>query len=371
MTFHFHLDTPAPAKLSRCFLPVIVSGWFADGERLPAMRFHLRLGSFDVDCPPIDRPDVSRHLGVSAESGHAFGFCARLPAVTGLHQLIIDVETASGQRHRLLDHQIDIQSWSPHPKGFLAWLRARRRALRWSTPPGPADSILVLIPVKPGTPEAEVTRARTLAERALHNWPAPSRIVFDRRGAAPSRKEHPWRIAHLATIRQGMIDDHLRDERWVFWADLDITLYPPELVATLVSRAEGGIAAPFVFMSDTRCAAGSPAFYDIAGFVENGRWCCSSPPYFQQPGPVYDLDSVGCCYLVPAELYRLGARHEQDPGSLRWIKTHGESAAATPRRDWHDIAYTEHFTVCEFARNRGLPVRAFGDIAAYHDFVEA
>lgn len=287
------------------------------------------------------------------------------------HRLIIEAETASGQRLRLLNRRLDICSWSPHPKGFFAWLRARRRARHWSAPPGPADSILVLIPVKPGTTEAEVTRARTLAERALHNWPAPSRIVLDRRGAAPSRKEHPWRIAPLAAIRQGMIDDHLRDERWVFWADLDITYYPPELVSTLVSRAEGGIAAPFVFMSDPRHTVGSPLFYDTAGFVEKGLWALPSPPYFQQPGPVYDLDSVGCCYLVPAELYRLGARHAEDPGSRRWIETHGASAAATPRRDWHNITYTDHYTVCEFARNHGFPVRAFGDIAAYHDFVEA
>ncbi|MBC8010629.1 MAG: hypothetical protein H7067_11095 [Burkholderiales bacterium] len=371
MKFRFHLDTPCATELHRCFLPVTISGWFADDQQRPASRLRIRCGQFDADCTHIDRPDVRSHLGLSAESGRAFGFSARLPEATGRHRLVIEAETASGQLIRLLDRQLDIRSWSPRPKGLLNRLRNHLRARSWSTSATTADSILVLIPVKPGTPEADVEHARFLAERALQNWPAPSRIVFDRRGAAPSRKEHPWRITPLAAIRQGMINDHLRDEHWVFWVDLDITYYPAELISTLVSRAEGGIAAPFVFMCAPGRATSGSQFYDTAGFVEKGRWCLPYPPYFQQPGPVYDLDSVGCCYLVPAELYRQGARHEQDHGSRRWIEIHGESSAATTRRDWHNITYTDHYTVCEFARKRGLPVRAFADIAAYHEHVEA
>lgn len=93
------------------------------------------------------------------------------------------------------------------------------------------------------------------------------------------------------------------------------------------------------------------------------------PPYFRQSGPVYDLDSVGCCYLVPADIYRRGARHEEDPGSRRWIELHGASADDTPRRDWQDIAYTDHYSVCAFARQQGLPVRAFADLIALHEDV--
>src|SRR5262249_43049768 len=62
------------------------------------------------------------------------------------------------------------------------------------------------------------------------------------------------------------------------------------------------------------------------------------------PGPEFDLDGVGCLYLVPAEVYRAGARHVEVPG------------------------YTDHLAVCTHARRLGMPVRAYADLCAYHAF---
>lgn len=33
------------------------------------------------------------------------------------------------------------------------------------------------------------------------------------------------------------------------------------------------------------------------------------PPWFDQTGPVIELASVGCCYLIPAHVYRRGVRY--------------------------------------------------------------
>jgi len=237
-----------------------------------------------------------------------------------------------------------------------------------------AGSVLVLTPINPTLDPAIIRRARALAERAIKGMRG-CRIVYDDTGEAPPRgSTFPHRLAAMTPLRQAMVDRYLRDERWVFWVDADLVDYPANLLEELISRAEGGIAAPLVLMEGSLEEPAYPAgfgpgrFYDIAGFVENGRWARFTQPYFNQLGPVYQLDSVGCCYLVNADLYRWGAKHELDFASTAFI---------AENRDWPDDAikqnqagpansYTDHYTVCAFARQAGLPVQAFADLIAYH-----
>jgi len=237
-----------------------------------------------------------------------------------------------------------------------------------------ARSVLVLTPVNPTLDPAVIRRARELAERAIGGMRG-CRIVYDDTGEAPPRgSTFPHRLAAMTPLRQAMIDRHLRDERWVFWVDADLVEYPANLLEELISRAEGGIAAPLVLMEGDVTEPAYPAgfgpgrFYDIAGFIENGRWARFTQPYFDQLGPVYRLDSVGCCYLVNADLYRWGAKHELDYASKAFI---------AENRDWPDDAieqnqsgpansFTDHYSVCEFARKVNLPVQAFADLIAYH-----
>jgi GT2 family glycosyltransferase len=237
-----------------------------------------------------------------------------------------------------------------------------------------AGSVLILTPVNPTLDPAVLRRARELAERAIGGMRG-CRIVYDDTGEAPPRgSTFPHRLAAMTPLRQAMIDRHLRDEKWVFWVDADLVDYPANLLEELISRAEGGIAAPLVLMEGDVSEPAAPAgfgpgrFYDIAGFIENGRWARFTQPYFDQPGPVYRLDSVGCCYLVNADLYRWGAKHELD---------HASKAFIAENRAWPDDAikqnqsgpansFTDHYSVCEFARKVGLPVQAFGDLIAHH-----
>jgi hypothetical protein len=246
---------------------------------------------------------------------------------------------------------------------------------RWRTTA--AERVLVLIPVKPGLPTETLKRCRALAERATAAI-AHSRVVLDEGGVAPARGSHASRQTALAKIRQDMVERHLRDEHWIFWVDADIVDYPDDLIVSLIQRAEGGIAAPLILMEGATDELpansegfGPGRFFDVAGFVENGRWAAFTPPYFQQVGPVYDLESVGSCYLVNADIYRQGARHEADSLSLGFAssgKAWPANAVSLSQKSGA-IAYTEHFSVCAFARAQGLPVRAFADLIAYHERV--
>lgn len=240
-----------------------------------------------------------------------------------------------------------------------------------------AASVLALTPISPHLEERILARAQELVHRALKGM-GNSRVVYDSAGEAPPRgAPFPHRLAGITPLRQAMIDRHLRDEQWVFWVDADLVEYPAELIHELIYRAEGGIAAPLVIMEGDPDEPAFPAgfgpgrFYDIAGFIEQGRWTRFTQPFFDQRGPVYQLDSVGCCYLVNADLYRRGAKHELDPASSRFI---------AENRSWPDNAieqnqagpansFSDHYTVCAFARQCALPVRAFGDLVAYHQKV--
>lgn len=243
-------------------------------------------------------------------------------------------------------------------------------------PQSAAGSVLVLMPTRPNLEQATVNRAIELARRATAGM-RDCRLVQDDTGTAPLRGlPHPLRLAGMAAIRQGMIDRHLRDEQWVFWVDVDIVDYPESLIDELIARAAGGIAAPLVLMEGDASEPisnpfgfGPGRFYDIAGFVENGRWARFTQPYFDQFGPVYQLESVGSCYLVNADLYRNGAQHSVDPAA-RALHDSGmpwpEDAIARNQAGAADC-FTEHYSVCAFARQAGLPVQAFADLIAYHE----
>jgi lipopolysaccharide biosynthesis protein/GT2 family glycosyltransferase len=248
---------------------------------------------------------------------------------------------------------------------------ARLSLERW--PRSAAASVLVLIPVSPSLDQRATQCAERLARRATEGIRG-CRIVLDDTGAAPPRGCHPHRQSGMAALRQNMIDRHLREEKWIFWVDADVVAYPAHLLERLIARIDGGIAAPIVLMEGAldkpanTAGFGPGRFYDIAGFVEQGRWARFTQPYFDQIGPVYELDSVGSCYLVNADLYRWGGRHEIDVASSNFVSTNSVWSEDVIHRNQETKAncFTEHYSLCAFARSAGLPVRAFGDLVAYH-----
>ncbi len=248
--------------------------------------------------------------------------------------------------------------------------------VEFDNPVGVVDSrVAVLVPVSPNIRREYVNSCLYLAQRAV----LPFRhyiIALDPRGAPPPKgKPHPYRQSALAKIRQDMVDCYLGDSDWVFWVDADIVDYKSTLLLDLVSRADGGIAAPVVLM-DGELGQG-PAyedgfgwgkFFDVGGFVENGRWARFEQPWFDQPGPVFELDSVGGCYVVRSDLYRQGAKYAPDYKSLEFIATGALWETGIVGRNQMNPAncFTEHYSVCQWARSHGYPVRAFADLVVRH-----
>ena len=349
---------------ARCF------AWF--GATAPRTRIHdwSRCGAFTA--PDVTCIGCSQTLGCAHENA-----CVRADVACINHKWSV----LFLKELEAFTRQTEAPAWLKH-----AWtipeLTTRRQPSvemdlsRWN--PTTAGQVLVLIPVKPGLPGASLQLCRSLAERAIRNLPNSRIVLDDTAASAPPRGAHPYRQSALAEIRQGMIDRHLRDEKWVFWVDADIVDYSENLIIDLIHRADGGIAAPLVIMEGrlgdpltNSHGFGPGRFFDVAGFVEEGRWAAFAKPYFRQPGPIFNLESVGSCYLVNADLYRHGACHEADPLSKNFVASqqawpddalkHGQAG--------HPLAYTEHYSVCTFARKEGLPVRAFSDLIVYHEQV--
>jgi hypothetical protein len=159
---------------------------------------------------------------------------------------------------------------------------------------------------------------------------------------------HPSKYAPHAAARNYMLDRYLKDEHThVLWIDSDLIDYPADLVTQLLaSGAEIAAPLPLLDPSPARLAmfANPLWFYDIGGFIEQGRRANLGPPFFAQDGPIIDLESVGCCYIATAALYRAGARYHP------------------PVTDY----YVEHWSVMQQARKRGMRIVALRDVHAIH-----
>jgi hypothetical protein len=164
--------------------------------------------------------------------------------------------------------------------------------------------------------------------------------------ADPVRRESGEpRYAGHARVRNATIERFLLPEHdAVLWVDADLVRYPAEIIPALDAVRWGGIAAPAVYLDKE--APGR--WYDTAGFIEapGGRHTPIWPPHFRQPGPVVELLSVGCIYLMPADVFHAGHRY-----------------AAPPE------PYVEHWTIMEAARAMGYPIRADLRLEAYHAYL--
>ena len=201
-----------------------------------------------------------------------------------------------------------------------------------------------------------------------------------------------------ACARNHLIDTRLRDEHThVLWIDSDLIDYPADLPTRLWGVAMGrrcpacfdtaiafhahgfgdcgacgyswlqmghgkeAITAPVVTLDyhEGRDYGGMnwpDRFYDIGGFIENGRRVRMHKPWFDQPGPMYDLDSVGCCYLIPAWLYREGVRYAP-PGLPHYRRWQGGGVGPF---------CVEHYSVMRAAAAAGLRIVALGEVRAVH-----
>lgn len=140
-----------------------------------------------------------------------------------------------------------------------------------------------------------------------------------------------------------MLEQYLKEKHdYVLWIDSDLVDYPADIPTLLYEANPSGITAPLALLD--KCGE---RFYDIGGFIENGRRFSMAKPYCSQDGPVWELDSVGCLYLAPASLYQSGIRY------------------APPSSDY----YVEHWSVMQQAKKRGVRILALRDVVCKHAYM--
>ena len=186
---------------------------------------------------------------------------------------------------------------------------------------------LILIPMAQNMPVA--LKARALV--AIQRMQRPGiQIVIDSRGPGDAGIDsNSARCDQLADIRNALVRDYLRPEHsHVLVMDADIVEFPPDLPQQL-QKISGDNAIVGAACYVEGCF---PRWYDTGGFVERGHRCRHYPPHFDQPGPVIELDSVGACYIVPADVFRKGAKFA---GSQN---------------------FTDHFALCQAAKELGYSV---------------
>lgn len=196
-------------------------------------------------------------------------------------------------------------------------------------------NILVLQPYRLDTPKALRDRARALLDVMVAAHPEHAFTVVHRPGVVVDPL--PGAYGPHAAVRNQLIDALLQP--WhdtVLWVDVDLISYPADILRQLL--ALGGVAAPAIILDKAE------TFYDLGGFIEDGRPFRPYRPWCNQPGPVVELDSVGCLCVVPADVYRRGARYRPD-GPCYGV---------------------EHYSVCQAAKDMGYPVRADLSIEVRH-----
>jgi hypothetical protein len=116
--------------------------------------------------------------------------------------------------------------------------------------------------------------------------------------------------------------------------------WPEGLIAWALEHNPDGVTAPAVVLDRY-----VDRFYDTLGFLEQGKQARLYPPWFDQAGPIVELDSVGSCYIIPATVYRDGARYRDHAGA------------------------TEHLSVMQACRDAGRRVVANLSLTAVHAYL--
>ncbi len=194
--------------------------------------------------------------------------------------------------------------------------------------------ILVCTPYRATTHPALVERWLSHAD-ALH---LPRLLMRDHGDVL----EHDGRYSAHARARNALLSTiDLGAYDYLYWVDVDIIHWPDGLLDWALTENPDGISAPAVVLHRYQ-----DRFFDIWGFLSDGRPARPYPPWFDQQGPVVNLTSVGCCYLIPAQIYRDGARYQDTPGQA-----------------------TEHLSVMRFCREQGRKVLANLDLKAVHAYL--
>lgn len=124
------------------------------------------------------------------------------------------------------------------------------------------------------------------------------------------------KYAPHARARNGLVEQNIigGDYSHVLWLDVDIVTAPADLIERLAAVSMTDVVAPMVFVErldpeQPPSKANGGWFYDIGGFVHEGQWTNMWAPQWLYATDVVELDSVGSCYLIPADVYCEGLRY--------------------------------------------------------------
>lgn len=120
------------------------------------------------------------------------------------------------------------------------------------------------------------------------------------------------RFKKLAKLRNTLIDEALQGEDFVFMVDADIIRIPRDIIRRLISAQVDAIA-PLVIIEATH------QFYDTHAFMYYNTHFGWKPPYCPmiEEGKIFEVDSVGSCYLVNRKVYDAGTRYGTHPSEQR------------------------------------------------------
>jgi len=201
--------------------------------------------------------------------------------------------------------------------------------------------ILACTPYRPSTHPALVERwwdsAHALAAQLAPQGVSLLSLALADRDTASV----PGRFGAHARARNALLEAiDLSAYDYLYWVDADIIRWPAGLIDWALTHNPDGVTAPAVLLDRY-----IDRFYDTWGFLEAGQPAALYPPWFAESGPVITLDSVGCCYLIPAVIYRDGARYHEIAGA------------------------TEHLSVCLAARRDHRAILANLDLRAIHAYL--
>lgn len=208
-------------------------------------------------------------------------------------------------------------------------------------------TVLVATPARKKTPPVFRQRSDEIYDVLTHEAKERGLFVNDCK-----RRDGAGKYDPNARARNRLIDA-LLDERHthVLWLDVDLVTVPSDLIERLSAVSKRAVVAPLVYM-ERRDDQEPPSprnggwFYDTGGFVHEGKttdmW---NPAWLEGAGDVIEMDSVGCCYLIPANAYRFGARYSASGKEV------------------------EHVPFMRQVREMGYPVLAVTTIAVEHAYL--
>lgn len=206
-----------------------------------------------------------------------------------------------------------------------------------------------------------LNRSRQLLDALLQNPDNKAVFKMDaayRLDTAPETPAGALKFYHQARARNELISASLTpDHDYVLWIDADLVEYPSNLPHMLYKTDPESVIAPLVLLEGDRGGT-TIQFYDTLGFIESGRRIRHMPPYFNQRGTdVVELDSVGCVYMLPAEILR-NVAYSSEPYD--------------PTVDMPEIArtgHTDHMPVMRYARESGYRVLCDTRVVATHAYL--